>query len=275
MSDESSATPQAPPVKELVTEIGAERFQRLKAVDESPGSSLNTDPAIGSGVKQKLSLAELADPELVKSIRAELQTSMRVELENNLTDRMDKFTKELTERNETVVNEELEKIRALSKPMTPEDIQVLLSQEYMEFKVQLPGVPDGGTKEFCITELPQSVERKFYNVMRTKVVPLIPIITAVTNKLFEGDALENIKDVVETIEPLMEVMCELAALCLNPRGELAWVTVDWVRDHLSTARMYQVLRAQLEANRLRDFFSGLSLDTTQVPKALPAARIRG
>jgi hypothetical protein len=52
-------------------------------------------------------------------------------------------------------------------------------------------------------------------------------------------------------------MAEGCVICLNPKGTLAWLDVKWVKDNVSSERIYNILLAQVELNKLRDFFSHL------------------
>ena len=76
-------------------------------------------------------------------------------------------------------------------------------------------------------------------------------------KLVDGDLLTQIKSLMDVFEPALDAMAEGCVICLNPKGTLAWLDVAWVRENIASDRQYNILLAQVELNKLRDFFSHL------------------
>ena len=60
---------------------------------------------------------------------------------------------------------------------------------------------------------------------------------------------------------MLDVMIGVCAICLNPFDEDEEITEDWVRKNLSATRIVKIVTAQVEANKMRDFFSLLFRNT--------------
>lgn len=205
--------------------------------------------------------------------RVEIEKRIRVELEAEYNTRLDsavnKISQQMQQENKRVVEEALERYRKEMAPPSTEDVQKLLSQEYVEFKmeVKVPGVsgPDGHpayTKEFVIQELPQKIERKIFKRVKDILLPFSEDLGALSIHLLEGDVSSKIIKIMNTFEPAFETMVAVSCICLNPYEEDKEVTEEWVRDHLSSTRILRVVMAQFEVNHMRDFFSLLFQGST-------------
>ena len=207
-------------------------------------------------------LAELPSDqkeELLKQAREEVRPE--VEAANNLA--VAKLLDELRTTNEAKINQAVEEWKVEqkknAKPLEPADIQKMLSKEYVTFKVMLNhGTEDAPVeKEFTIRELPQ----KFETAMLLKIKDVLVI---GSQKLsgdglrFEGtDWLEKLNSIMDLMAPALKTMAECARICLDPREKVSWLTADWIVDNLSNYRILAILQAQVEVNKLRDFFSQL------------------
>ena len=188
--------------------------------------------------------------ELEKKIREELEVEYNARLESQVKDISDK----LQENNQKIMTEAVEKIRKEMAPPSSSDVQKLLEQEYEEFTVEVLG-RNKQTKVFTIKELPQKVEKKIYKKIRDVLVPFSTELAAISMNLLEGDGAKKIVQIMNTFEPMLEVMLGIATICLNPYGEDPDVTEDWVAENLSSTRIAKVVTAQIEGKRMRDFFS--------------------
>lgn len=185
-----------------------------------------------------------SEEKIREEVRAELQVEFDVEF--------DKQTKALREENEKTIRLALEEFRKEQEPPTPEQISQLLSEEYLEFKIKLPGREE----DFTIRELSISVEKKFYKLVKDKLLPKITDLNLIT---VEGeDLIARATALFNVIDPTMDLLADAAAICLNPTGKEDGIKADWVKDNVSSYRVWNILVAQMEANRLRDFFSGVS-----------------
>lgn len=174
---------------------------------------------------------------------------------------MDKFRVQLSDANAKLIEEELARIRKDYGPPKQEDIQKLLDQEYLTFTIQVPW-PGTDKKEYVIRELPQAAEKKFYRQVKDQLLPKAKDIAAISFKLLEGNVEDKVRSVLETFDSTFDILADGVVIVLNPRDEVKEITRDWVQDNISSGRMWNILEAQMAANRLRDFFSKASLTMT-------------
>jgi hypothetical protein len=193
-------------------------------------------------------------------IENRLRVSLQKEYDTRLEVELQKIQNQLQKENEKVVKEALERYRKEMLPPTEQDVQKLLEQEYVEFKMEIRVPQKDGeekyiSKTFVIQELPQKVEKKIFKKIREVLTPFSEDLAALSMKFLEGDASKKIVQLMNTFEPMLTVMGGIAAICLNPYGEDEDITEEWVIEHLSSTRIVKVVMAQVEANHMRDFFS--------------------
>jgi hypothetical protein len=203
--------------------------------------------------------------EVVLTEEEQVEKKVREDLEEEYNSRLEvqlkEITQKLTENNQKVVTEAIEKFRKEMAPPSEEDVQKLLSQEYSEYKVEVRIRAGKGeaqtnqTRTFTIQELPQKVEKKIYRKIKEVLVPVAQDLAALSMDLLKGDAATKIVHLMNTFEPVLDVMVGIATICLNPYGEEEGVTEDWVATNLSATRIVKIVTAQVECNKMRDFFS--------------------
>src|SRR6185369_16219744 len=103
----------------------------------------------------------------VEKVREEI----RAEFDKEYEARLQEERKRLEEDNKKTIEEALAQWRKEQTPPTQEELSQLLNQEYAEFKVVLPWGSE--TKEFTISELPIAAEKKFYKLIKDKLIPRI------------------------------------------------------------------------------------------------------
>ena len=205
----------------------------------------------------------------VDALRAEIRKQERDDAEKHYTQLLDVWkAKELADLEERQaaeiqknVQELVDKWIADQGPPSQKEIQVLLDQEYAQFplKVQVFDDDDKITeKEFTITELPQTIEKKFFKTFKKQIQDLAPQINAWVQNDMDKPVEDRVRGFLETVDGGMELMSEAVVLVLNPRGKKDFVTKEWVQSNLSSLRQWNILQAQLDASRLRDFFSRVS-----------------
>ena len=116
---------------------------------------------------------------------------------------------------------------------------------------------DGGKMEkrtFVIKELPQAMEKKMFHTIKKTLLPFASDLAAISLNLLEGDAAKKITQLINTFEPILDIMTELCAMSLDPFG-VDKIDAEWVREHLSSNRIATIVTVQAQANRLRDFFA--------------------
>lgn len=193
---------------------------------------------------------------LEKQIREKLE----VEYQKKLELQVQEISKTMQESNTKTLTEALEKYRKEIAPPSEEDIKKLLSQEYEEFELEIMPLRErvNGEKKkrtFIIRELPQSIEAKMVHKIKTILQPHAADLASLSMQLVEGDAAKKIVQVMNSFTPMLEVMCGLCTLSLNPFGEEEGVDEKWVADNIGSARIAKIVTAQMQCNKVRDFLS--------------------
>lgn len=202
---------------------------------------------------------EVAEEQQV-DIEARLRTTLQEEYNTRLETEIHKISEEMQKENKKIVEEAVERFRREMAPPSEQDIQKLLNQEYVEFKVEVK-TKKGQTKNFTLRELPIDVEKKIYKKVKEILVPFASDLSSLSMNLLEGDAAKKIVQLMNTFEPLLEVAVSICAIALNPFGEDEEVDEEWVRTNLTATRIVKIISAQMEVNKMRDFFSLLFHNT--------------
>lgn len=208
---------------------------------------------------EKVVVADVAE-EKEEDIESRLRIKLQEEYGSRLEVEIQKISGEMQKENKKIVEEAIERFRKEMAPPSEQDIQKLLSQEYMEFSVDVK-TREGTTRTFTIREVPIDVEKKILKKVKTILVPFASDLSALSMNLLEGDAAKKIVQLMNTFEPMLDVAISVCTICLNPFGEDEEVDEDWVRKNLGATRIVKVISAQMEANKMRDFFSLLFRNT--------------
>lgn len=202
--------------------------------------------------------------EVVEEQQVDTETRIRTKLQEEYSTRLEKeiqrISAEMTKENKKIVEEAIARFRKEMTPPSEQDIQKLLTQEYVEFKVDVK-VKGGEAKHFVLVELPIAVEKKIYKKVKDILVPFAADLSSLSLQLLEGDAAKKIVQLMNTFEPMLDLMIAICTICLNPFEEDDEVTEEWVRKNLSATRIVKIVSAQMEANKMRDFFSLLFHNT--------------
>ena len=214
--------------------------------------------------KKEKKTVEVNEESLRTTIREELVAELRSENEIELT----KLKDELRVQNDAAMQQAIlnwqEQQKKAAKPLTPAEIQKLLDQEYAEFSVTLPY--NGESKKFTIVELPQEQERQFYKLIKENLAKAMQAINgdAMRALIASEDRFQRIVSYMTAFSEVFDLMAEACVICLNPRKEVPWLTEEWVGKNLSSYRIFSIIKAQLEANKIRDFFLLLFQDYQSV-----------
>ena len=178
---------------------------------------------------------------------------------------------EVEKKNQEIIKEGLEKLyekyKEEQKPPTPEDIAVLLNQEYETFPVKLQvedptGQEDPTTELFTIRELPQSVEIKFYRQFKDKIIDKATELQAFTQESIDMPFETKVRSILEVFGESFDMLAETVTIVLNPFGKRKVKRQDidrvWVQNDISSNRQWSIVEAQLKVNRVKDFFSRIS-----------------
>lgn len=194
-----------------------------------------------------------------KEYPEELVTEIRAEFEGKMNSQLDIIKKE----NQKAIEGAIAEMRKKIEPPKPDELQAILDQEYIEFKVKVHA--SGDERTFTIRELPQAIERKILKEIKKQAIPLAIELQGVSfTTLLDGDPIKKIADLLNAFDPVLGMFCEMAATILNPFGKDDEVNAEWVQKNLSSQRILAIIAAQFECNKVRDFFSLLSRGTNYV-----------
>lgn len=176
----------------------------------------------------------------------------------------------LEQRTEGLIAEEVKKRfdewQKAQKPPSPDDLQKLLDQEYLEFKVNLQ--TSDGEREFTIVELPQASEQKFYRLFKNKLIQKASVIASIAQANMDEPMEKKFRFALDAIDESFDLLAEACVLVLNPFGKNE-VTAEWIKNNLASNRVWNIVFAQIEANRLRDFFSQISQAGNSMTNMIP------
>lgn len=202
-------------------------------------------------------MADVVEVEKEKEKELEVETKLRstlqVEYDTRLHQEIKTISLRMQEENQKIVSEAVERIRKEMQPPSEKDIQKLLDQEYLEYTIEIPFKNE--KRKFVIRELPHAVEKKIYKKVTDMLVPLASEIASLSINLLEGDATTKVTKLMVTFQPLLDVMVGVCAVILNPFGDDEDVDEEWVRDNVSSTRIVKIITAQIDCNKMRDFFS--------------------
>ena len=201
--------------------------------------------------------AEVQEPEpneAEQKLRQEFEAKFEVWKAKELAD----YKAQESEKIQEEVKKLFEKWQSEQKPPSLEEIKTLLEQEYAEVTIKIPVYDDNDerkTETFIIRELPQSVERRFYKQFKERLKEKGPELAAFTQANLDQPFEKQLGAFLETFDGAFDVLADAVVLILNPRGKKQEINIQWVSDNISSNRMYSIIMAQVEVNRLRDFFS--------------------
>lgn len=222
----SEAVPQGPTQDELTAAISA---------DEEEFKGLTPEEA---------AVAAKILPAIANKANARAEANKAVELQ--------KIIEQLTASNKKLMETKIEEYRKILTPPTPEELGMLLNQEYVEFPVKLRS--KGGTREFVIRELPLEAEMRLTKMLQKNVGPRIQELSRM--KWTDGhNMIQKIEEVIAVVPGMLETVSECVAICLDPFGEDEEISGTWVRRNIGSTKLVEIVHAQLQASRYRDFLS--------------------
>ena len=227
--------------------------------------------------EQDVPIQEIKDPEPIKAtinnsdwlnratLKAEIEVEVRAQYEALLTfwktTELDKVRKESEEVAKAGIEKLFTKWQEEQKPPTHDDIQLLLGQEYETFTLQLETSDDNGdvkSEMFTIRELPQAAEKKFYKQFRDKILSKAGALEAFTQAGIDKPFEEKAKAFLELFSESFDMLAEAVVIVLNPFNKKQYINLEWVQNNISSTRQWQIVEAQIQVNKLKDFFARLS-----------------
>jgi hypothetical protein len=155
--------------------------------------------------------------------------------------------------NQKAMEAEMDKLRKAMAPPSAQDIEKLLSQEYLSFEVKIRDRSQS-FQTFVIRELPLAAEAKFLRSLQRELVPKLKEVASID---WTGSTAEKIQRLIEFVPSTLGMLTEMCAVCLDPFEEEG-VNKEWVERNMGLDRILSVLEAQAMAGRYRDFFLRLS-----------------
>ena len=206
-------------------------------------------------------MATTAETISVEQLRASIEQDTKATYDAKFVRDIEAFKDRIRIENEEALQVVINEFKKEQKPPSEDEIRKLLSQEYLTFDVEVPWESANSadrTRKFVIRELPQSVEKKFYRKFKMELIPRASDLGALSFDMLGGDAGKKIVTLLETLDPAFDLMADAVVMVLNPREKETEITRDWVQENLSSYRQWNIIYAQVQINRLRDFFSQLS-----------------
>jgi hypothetical protein len=214
------------------------------------------------GLLSKISAEELEaiKVEIRPSVIKEVSDSIRTEAETEIAKIKDSMRVDNDLLIKRSIKEWQDKQESAKKPLTPEELQILLNQEYVTFKVSVRKTKEDDSIELIeltLGELSQNKEEEFYKLAKDFVKENITSLGGNAFKLTEGDLFEKLGTMMDVFDPVFSTMAKACVICLNPDGKHKWLTTEWIQSNMNSFRIMNVIKAQTEINKLRDFFSEL------------------
>lgn len=221
-----------------------------------------------------------------QQMEAELRPVMRKEFQELFQFWKDNELAELDKKYNITIQEELPKLfkewAEAQKPPTEQELQKVLNQEYVTFTLDIEEVkefederdPEIVKRHFVIRELPATIEKRFYGTIKQRLLTKSSEIQSLVQANMEIPFEEKMKRTLNLFEDAFEILAESTVMCLNPFGKKAYVTKEWVQDHLSLDRQWRIIETQIQVNRLRDFFSKISQSGQMMTTTLNGVNIQ-
>lgn len=195
-------------------------------------------------------------PQLIAMMKPEV----RAELEASYAKKFADYQTETITQSRKAVQDAIKEWKDDQKPLTPEEIGTLLSQDYIQFDTNFK-IRKGKEMvdvHFNLVELPQEQEERFLKVLKTRFIPLMQSLVGSEFKLeLDTSAVDKLQSLIQAMPPVLGVLAEIVAICLDPFGEITEygkINEAWVKRNLSSHRILAILVGQMEVQRYRDFF---------------------
>jgi hypothetical protein len=168
---------------------------------------------------------------------------------------LNQIVTELTAQNKKILDAKIEEYRKALTPPTAEELQKLLTQEFVTFQLKLRA--GSAMRDFVIGELPMAAESRLMKMLNRTLGERLQEISRIDWKS-SNTVLDRVVKICEMIPGAMDTVADCCAVALDPTGEDNSITGEWVRNNLGMSRIASIVMAQMEAGRYRDFLSLLS-----------------
>lgn len=185
---------------------------------------------------------------IIHQVRREFQTQFEIDKRKALD--------VLQEENKKAMEHAIAEFKKEQTPLTQIDIQQMLDAEYIRFpiKVVWKTKPESKPEEIVIGELSAFTERKLIRLLKEKLTPTLNQFAPALISIIQGENTDKIAAVMELVDPAADILQELVAIILTAHSGHE-ISKDLVENSMGFNRQLGILTAQLEANKMRDFFS--------------------
>ena len=206
--------------------------------------------------------------ETPQEIEVRVRRELTTEFEGRFQVWQAKDLAELAERQEGTIKEEVQKLvkqyQDSQKPLNQQQIQQMLDQDYAEIPLTLyvsaTNEDTPQKRNFTLRELPQSVERKFYKQFVERIRTQAPKLAAFQQRNMDQPFEKVLGDFMEAFDGGFDILSGAVAIILNPFDKDKEITEKWVAENIPSNRQLSIVLAQVEVNKLRDFFSRVFQD---------------
>lgn len=217
--------------------------EKIPSVEEVESALGTGQDELNLSPEERVIIAKVL-PRLTAKISAQAEANKHKELEKLWTQQVEENKKALTEK--------IEEIRKAMTPPSPDELQALLNQEYVEYTLRLKAGPV--TKDFVIRELSVEVETRILKVVQKTLGERLTEIGQI-DWASGMTMLEKLERVMSMVPGALETVSDCCAICLDPYGEDDTINGAWVRKNIGAQRLLAILHAQISVSRYRDFFS--------------------
>jgi hypothetical protein len=216
-------------------------------------------------------MAQLAPGDVRDKLNANLMagvqsyiTAIKVEVAANSAREIAEIRDGLVRGAREQIDAKIAEITKASGPTNPQDMQKLVSQEYLNFPLSIVTVkpvpneePIEATVHFTIREMPQAQEKKLLEILTLRIPPMMKKFQGL--KFTTGSSnMEKLREAISVAPEIVDLIAGMTALCLDPYSTRPEIDQHWVQEHLATSRQMAILEAQFMASRIRDFFYAVS-----------------
>jgi hypothetical protein len=189
---------------------------------------------------------------IVAKVLPKLTAKITAQAEANKHRELEKLWNQQVEENKKALTEKIEEIRKAMTPPSPDELQALLNQEYVEYTLRLKAGPT--TKDFVIRELSIEVETKILKIVQKTLGERLTEIGQI-DWASGMTMLEKLERVMSMVPGALITVSDCCAICLDPYGDDKEITGEWVRKNIGAQRLLAILHAQISVSRYRDFLS--------------------
>ena len=225
----------------------------MSTPETAPQEATEVLPQLSPEEEQSLQIEKEVDRRLSEE-RTRIVTETKRLFQTQLEVEVQMIKKRLEDQNRETIEKAVEEFKKQQAPPTPDEVQKILDAEYLTFPLKIRWSGKVEIEEIELRELPAAVERKIVRLIKEKARPVIEKIAPALLEVMQGTGIDKLTAVFELIDPASDIVLEIVTLILSETTGRK-ITKETVEKSLSFNRQVGIITAQMECNRLRDFFS--------------------